>query len=143
MEPLSVAVHAVSNIGQLRAGQNVVIFGAGPVGLLCMAVTRALGATRIIAVDINSTRLEFALGYAATDIFLPPSQDAGEKKMEYSKRVSGVMKKALGLEERGPRSIDIIFDATGAETCIQMALLVVKIGGTFVQVYQRFSQARG
>ncbi|KAL5532589.1 hypothetical protein ACEPAF_4363 [Sanghuangporus sanghuang] len=134
MEPLSVAVHAVSNIGRLRAGQNVVVFGAGPVGLLCMAVARALGAIRIIAVDIVPTRLEFALGYAATDTFLPPLQEANEKKMEYSKKAVGAMKNALGLEERGPNGIDLVLDATGAENCIQMALLVVRIGGTFVQV---------
>ncbi|KAL5529749.1 hypothetical protein ACEPAG_5734 [Sanghuangporus baumii] len=134
LEPLSVAVHAVSNIGKLRAGQKVIVFGAGPVGLLCMAAARALGATRIVAVDIVPTRLEFALAYAATDTFLPPPQGTNEKKMEYSKRAVGVMKNALGLEERGPNSIDLVLDATGAETCIQMALLVVKIGGTFVQV---------
>ncbi|KAL5489771.1 hypothetical protein ACEPAI_4603 [Sanghuangporus weigelae] len=134
LEPLSVAVHAVSNIGQLRAGQKVIVFGAGPVGLLCMAAARALGATRIVAVDIVPTRLEFALTYAATDTFLPPPQGTNEKKMEYSKRAVAVMKNALGLEERGPNSIDLVLDATGAETCIQMALLVVKIGGTFVQV---------
>ncbi|KAL5511103.1 hypothetical protein ACEPAH_4318 [Sanghuangporus vaninii] len=134
MEPLSVAVHAVSNIGKLRAGQNVVVFGAGPVGLLCMTVARALGATRVVAVDIVPARLEFALGYAATDTFLPPLQEANEKKMEYSKKAAGVMMNTLGLEERGPNSIDLVLDATGAETCIQMALLVVRIGGTFVQV---------
>lgn len=32
MEPLSVAVHSVSNLGELRTAQNIAIFGAGPVG---------------------------------------------------------------------------------------------------------------
>ena len=134
MEPLSVAVHAMSNTGKLRAGQNVVVFGAGPVGLLCMAVARALGANRIIAVDINSSRLDFAVGYVATEKFLPPPQEPGEKRIEYSKRSTQIMKSSLGLEERGPNSIDIALDATGAEACIQMSVLVVKFGGTFVQV---------
>ena len=52
IEPLSVGIHSVANIGQLRANQAVVVFGAGPVGLLCMAVAKALGAKRVIAVDI-------------------------------------------------------------------------------------------
>ncbi|KAL5532591.1 hypothetical protein ACEPAF_4365 [Sanghuangporus sanghuang] len=43
LEPLSVAVHAVSNVGQFRHGRNVLVFGAGPMGLLCMAVARVLG----------------------------------------------------------------------------------------------------
>ena len=69
MEPLSVAIHSVSNISQLRTNQTVVVFGAGPVGLLCMAVARALGAARVVAVDIVPARLEFAKAYAATDAY--------------------------------------------------------------------------
>ena len=71
MEPLSVAVHAIANVGALRTGQSVLIFGAGPVGLLAMAVAKGLGASRIVAVDINEERLNFAKGYAATDIYIP------------------------------------------------------------------------
>lgn len=78
MEPLSVAMHAVSNVAQLRAEKAVAVFGCGPVGLLCMvgviiyellarfdsaymqAVAKALGASRIIAIDIVPSRVEFA-----------------------------------------------------------------------------------
>lgn len=73
MEPLSVAVHAIANVGALRTGQSVLIFGAGPVGLLAMAVAKGLGASRIVAVDINEERLNFAKGYAATDVYVPVS----------------------------------------------------------------------
>lgn len=73
MEPLSVAVHAIANVGALRTGQTVLIFGAGPVGLLGMAVAKGLGASRIIAVDINEDRLTFATNYAATDSYIPVS----------------------------------------------------------------------
>ena len=52
MVPLAVAVHSVAILGGFRANQSVVIFGCGPVGLLCMAVAKALGGSRIIAVDI-------------------------------------------------------------------------------------------
>ena len=71
MEPLSVAVHSVSSIGKCQTDQTVIIFGAGPVGLLCMAVAKALGARRVIAVDINEERLLFAKNYAATDTYIP------------------------------------------------------------------------
>ena len=36
-----------------------------------MAVAKSLGARRVIAVDINQERLDFAKSYAATDIYLP------------------------------------------------------------------------
>jgi D-xylulose reductase len=135
MEPLSVAVHAVSSLANFSANQTIAVFGCGPVGLLCMAVAKALGAARIVAIDIVPSRLEFAKSYAATDTFLPPPFEAGETKMAYSKRASALLKQQLGVEERGPNSLDVVIDASGAEVCIQMALLIAKIGGTFVQVF--------
>lgn len=73
MEPLSVAVHSLANVGGVQTGHNVLIMGAGPVGLLAMAVAKGLGAAKIIAVDINTERLDFAKGYAATHIHVPVS----------------------------------------------------------------------
>jgi D-xylulose reductase len=73
MEPLAVGVHSVKTLGQCSTNQIVIVFGAGPIGLLCMAVAKALGARRIIAVDIMKEKLDFAKGYAATDTFIPVS----------------------------------------------------------------------
>ena len=74
MEPLSVAVHGIYNVGKLRTGDTVLIFGAGPVGLLAMGVAKGLGAKKIIAVDINEERLNFAKSYAATHTYTPVSR---------------------------------------------------------------------
>jgi D-xylulose reductase len=99
-----------------------------------MAVAKALGASRIVAVDINQARLNFAKSYVATDIFLPPTLNAGEDKVEYSKRAAEELKQTLGIKDRGPTAIDVVIEASGAETSIQTALFVVKTGGTYVQV---------
>lgn len=37
IEPIAVAVHAINAVARLPPHQNVVVFGAGPVGLMCMA----------------------------------------------------------------------------------------------------------
>jgi len=135
IEPLSVAVHAVANIAGFRATQTIAVWGAGPVGLLCMAVAKAIGAVRVIAIDIVPSRLEFAKSYVATDTFLPPPRNANEAGMEYSKRCADTMMKEFGLQERGGiDTIDVCVDASGAEPSIQTALHVVKVGGTFVQL---------
>ena len=135
IEPLSVAVHAVANLANFRATQAIAVWGAGPVGLLCMAVAKALGAARVIAIDIVPSRLEFAKNYVATDAFLPPAPNPNEDKMEYSKRCADAMMKEFGLQERGgANTVDVAVDASGAEPSIQTALHVVKAGGTFVQV---------
>jgi D-xylulose reductase len=134
MEPLAVGIHSVSNLGGFRANQSIAIFGCGPVGLLCMAVAKALGATRIIAVDIVPARLEFAKEYAATDTYVPLASNDGETKIDYSTRNANAMKQQLGIEDRGSKAIDLVIDASGAEVSIQTAFQVVKSGGTFVQV---------
>jgi D-xylulose reductase len=132
IEPLAVGVHAVYNIGRIRANQNVAVFGAGPVGLLCMAVAKACGANRVIGIDILQSRLDFARKYAATDVFLSPKQNEGESKMDFSKRVAADISKKLNIPDRGENSLDLIIDASGAEVCIQMALFLAKQGGESV-----------
>jgi threonine 3-dehydrogenase len=59
MEPFGIAVHAALE-GTGVSGQAVLINGCGPIGLMCVAAARALGARRIIASDINPLRLNTA-----------------------------------------------------------------------------------
>ncbi|KAM6495787.1 xylitol dehydrogenase [Amanita muscaria] len=134
MEPLSVAVHSVYKLGSLRACESVIVFGCGPVGLLCMAVAKASGASRIIGVDIVSSRLDFAKQYAATDIFLPPTRKEGETNLEYSQRSGKELKQKLNISDRGKDAIDLVVDASGAEVSIQTALYAIKTGGRIIQV---------
>lgn len=49
LEPLSVAVYACQR-GRITLGDNVVIFGAGPVGILCGMVAKSKGASKICIV---------------------------------------------------------------------------------------------
>lgn len=134
MEPLSVGIHSVANTAGLRTNQSIIVFGAGPVGLLCMAVAKALGASRVIAVDIVPSRLEFAKSYAATETYLPPKPQEGESPASYSERNAQAMRDQLRIDERGSRAIDIVIDASGAAASIQTAVHIVRTGGTFVQV---------
>jgi D-xylulose reductase len=134
MEPLSVGIHSVSTIAQVKPNETVAVFGAGPVGLLCMAAARALGARRVIAIDIVQHRLEFAKGYAATDVFLPPARNEGESESDHSRRSVEQMRKDLSIAERGLHSVDVVIEATGAAVCIQSGILLLKPAGTLVQV---------
>ena len=70
VEPLAVACH-VARLADVKAGQDIVIFGAGTIGLLCASVVKAMGGRKIVSVDVNKTRLEFAKGFAATATFRP------------------------------------------------------------------------
>ncbi|MEM1351119.1 MAG: zinc-binding dehydrogenase [Pseudomonadota bacterium] len=62
----------VVNAAGLRAGQDVVVIGAGGVGLNAIQGARIAGARRIVAVDISDEKLEIALSFGATDSILAP-----------------------------------------------------------------------
>lgn len=141
MEPLSVGVHSVFTQAKLQPTQSIAVFGCGPVGLLCMAVAKAIGASRIIAVDIVESRLKFAKTYAATDVFQPPPFYHGESTIDYSRRSAGLLKATLGVEDRGDKAIDVILDASGAEVSIQTGIFIAKVGGTFVQASFNFTSS--
>lgn len=99
-----------------------------------MGVAKALGARRIIAIDIAEHRLEFAKTYAATDGFLPPKMEEGESKQTYSARAAADLKKQYGISDRGDSAINVVIDASGAEVCVQMGFHIIGTGGTYVQV---------
>ncbi|KAL4917058.1 chaperonin 10-like protein [Aspergillus aurantiobrunneus] len=120
MEPLGVAVHIVKQ-ASVTPGQTVVVFGAGPVGLLCCAVAKAFGATKVIAVDIQKQRLEFAKKFAATAMFEPA-------------RVSSTENAARLIEENDlGRGADVAIDASGVEPSVHTGIHVLRPGGTYVQ----------
>lgn len=66
-EPLSVGVHACrrANIGPET---NVLVMGAGPIGLVTLLAARAFGAPRIVIVDVDAYRLSVAKDLGADEI---------------------------------------------------------------------------
>lgn len=122
VEPLAVGVHVVRQ-ADVKPGNSVVVFGAGPVGLLCCAVAKAFGATKVVAVDIVDSRLEFAGRYAATGTFnAMHSKDPNVNAAEIIKRFDLVF------------GADVAIDASGATPSINTCVHVLRTGGTFVQV---------
>jgi len=62
LEPLAIGAHAVRRSG-LRAGDQALVIGGGPIGLGVAVFARALGAS-VIALDINEDRLNFCRDWA-------------------------------------------------------------------------------
>lgn len=120
IEPLAVAVH-ITKQARIQPGNSVVVMGAGPVGLLCAAVAKAFGATKVVSVDIVQSKLDFAKSFAATHTYL-------------SQRVSPEenAKNLIAAADLGAGA-DVVIDASGAEPSIQASLHVVRMGGTYVQ----------
>lgn len=120
MEPLGVAVHIVRQAA-VSPGQSVVVFGAGPVGLLCCATARAFGAAKVIAVDIQAGRLNFAKQYAATATFEPAKTTPAENAQR------------LVDENDIAPGADAVIEASGAEPSVHTGIHALRAGGTYVQ----------
>ncbi|KAF9774826.1 hypothetical protein IL306_007130 [Fusarium sp. DS 682] len=120
IEPLAVAVHIIRQ-AQVTPGNSVVIMGTGPVGLLCGAVARAFGASKIIGIDIVQSKLEFAKELAFTHTYL-------SQRLSAQDNAAAILDKC-DLEQ----GADVVIDASGAEISIQTSLYVVKTGGVYVQ----------
>ena len=70
LEPTSVAI-ATLRKAAIGAGSSLLIAGAGPIGLMCAQVARAMGATRIVVSDPDERRRENGLRFGATGVIAP------------------------------------------------------------------------
>ncbi len=117
-EPLAVALHAVKRAGDLL-GRNVVIAGAGPIGLLVALAARQAGAGKVSIFDLARPPLEKALEIGVDHIYRVGGTDADDplKPFEANKGV-----------------FDIAFEATGALPALASLLRVTRPGGRVVQI---------
>ncbi|KAI0839700.1 GroES-like protein [Hypoxylon sp. FL0890] len=129
VEPVAVAVQ-ICKVADLKAGQTVLVFGCGPIGVLSQAVAKTRGAKKVIGVDISQSRAAFAKSFGADDVFVPewpsfPSADPVETSRSIAERIVN----EFGLGD----GADVVLECTGAEPCIQAGVFATKKGGTYVQ----------
>jgi threonine dehydrogenase-like Zn-dependent dehydrogenase len=108
-EPLSCVVGAVARV-PVQAGDNVVIIGAGPMGLLFAQMYHTLGAGKVIVADISPNRLSFAQKIGLHDVLNPKESDLTE-----------AVRKITGI------GADIVVDAVGNQ--IDTGIKLVRRGG--------------
>ncbi|KZV76907.1 GroES-like protein [Peniophora sp. CONT] len=132
-EPLSVILHAARR-AQLEAGQTVLVYGAGAIGLLACALAKARGARRVVVVDINQARLSFAQenGFAQQTFCLPAAArpKTPEEQLQRAKESGELILEAFKEAD----GFDCIFECTGAEPCIQMAIHTAITGGKLMLI---------
>ncbi|GGE58247.1 L-idonate 5-dehydrogenase [Actibacterium pelagium] len=115
-EPLSVALHAVRQAGEML-GRQVLVTGCGPIGILVILAARRAGASRIVATDISEASLEFAR-YIGADITLNTAEDP----------------EALAPFCKGKGQIDVLFECSGAEVALASALAALRPRGRAIQL---------
>jgi len=107
---LPTAFQAVKNT-EIGQGSSIAIYGAGPVGLLCAAVARMLGAERIFMVDHHAYRLAYAQQtYGVIAINFDDDDDPADtiiKQTPGNRGVDGVVD-AVGFEAKGSTTETIL-----------------------------------
>ncbi len=120
IEPAAVLVHAVERaktVGILRFNSRVVVQGCGPIGLLCIAVLRAMGVENIVAVDGDANRLAFA-------------KEMGAEKSVNFKDHSGIEALAKAVENAfGGHPADFGFQCTGSPVAHANIYKFIRNGG--------------
>jgi L-iditol 2-dehydrogenase len=115
LEPLGVAIHSV-DLGKLKAGMSVGVFGCGPIGLLIIQVAKLSGAGTIVATDKLAHRLQAAKAFGAGHAFLAEN---GRELEEIAAATGG-------------RGVDVAFEASGTQDAVDTTFAAVSIGGKVV-----------
>jgi len=119
-DAISTPYHAVKNRGEVRGGDNVVVFGCGGIGLNIVQVATAFGAN-VIAVDLRDDKLEAAKSLGAVAGFNPSNVERVDK--EIRKLTGGGAD--IGFEAIGnPKTIAALFN------CIRNGGRMVVVGYT-------------
>jgi threonine dehydrogenase-like Zn-dependent dehydrogenase len=78
-EPLSGAWKGTIQYSEMQIGEDVVVIGAGSMGLLCLMVAKAAGAARLIAIDSSEYARKQALSLGATHAIDARAADVKEQ----------------------------------------------------------------
>lgn len=113
-EPMAVARHAVNRTAP-RAGDRVVVFGAGLIGLGAAIGYRSAGVASVVVVDILPARLDKALAVGVDAVVNSAEEDVRTRLEE----LHGAGTDALGAPRAGT---DVYLDAAGAAAVIDTVL---------------------
>lgn len=118
VETLAIGCHAVNRAKPLR-GENVLVIGAGPIGLSVIEFAKLSGAETIV-MDLNRERLEFCKSKMGIQKTIIPGGDETEEKL-----------KELTVDGSWPA---VVIDATGSNKSMSQALSYCAFAGRVVYV---------
>lgn len=115
IEPLAVACHDV-RLGEVTEGENAIVIGGGPIGLLVALVARQKGANVLIS-EVNKNRIDFiqSLGFQTVN---PIEQDLVKTVEEFT---NGAM-------------ADVVFEVSGVQAGVTAMTQLPKVRGRIVMV---------
>jgi len=110
-EPLGNAVHTMLHFP--IENKTVAVLGCGPIGIMGVDVAKAVGAKKVIAIEVNDFRRNLAKKIGADVVINPMTENVI----------------ARVLEETGGAGVDVIGEFSGNKTAIEQAFKYLKSGG--------------
>jgi threonine 3-dehydrogenase len=120
-DPFGNAVHTALSFNLV--GEDILITGAGAIGLMCVKICRFIGARHIVITDINPTRLQMAKEFGATETV----NVSGLSSKEASDALKTVMKN-LNMTE----GFDVGLEVSGQESAVSSMIDTLIAGGKLV-----------
>ncbi|HCB66147.1 MAG: L-threonine 3-dehydrogenase [Tenericutes bacterium GWD2_38_27] len=110
-EPLGNAVHTMLHFD--IKDKTVAVVGCGPIGLMGVNIAKAVGAKKIIAIEVNDYRIKLAKELGADVVINPLKEDVIQRV----------------FEETDGTGIDVVTEFSGNKQAIEQAFKYVKPGG--------------
>jgi len=126
LEPASCAAHGLDKISP-KLGSSVLMFGAGPTGLVLAQMLRQNGGCHVVVAAPQGLKMDLAKKLGAGDEYVELSRE--NPSAQFSK-----------LKSDNPYGFDIVVEATGSPKILEDAIHYVRRGGTLV-VYGVYSAA--
>jgi L-iditol 2-dehydrogenase len=119
-EPTCVAYNAVAYHSRIRPGDHVVVFGPGPIGLMCVQVAKlqSPGQLSIVGTSKDKNRLAIAQQFGADNVIIADEQNVVEEIMSYG-------------DGFGP---DLVLDAVGVSITLKQSIDIVRPGGQITKI---------
>jgi 2-desacetyl-2-hydroxyethyl bacteriochlorophyllide A dehydrogenase len=112
-EPVACIAHGMDMV-QIKFGSEVLIVGAGPIGLLLLQSIKASGGAKITILDVDGEKLRAARELGA-DLALPADGFESER-----------------LKDVAPRGFDSVIDATGIPEIVERSFQFLRKAGTYL-----------
>src|ERR1700744_3675099 len=107
------SMYGLTELGGLVAGESVVVSGPGPIGLLAVAVAKALGASPVFLTGTRDNRLRMGLELGADHVINARTENA----VEAVRRLNG------------GKGVDYVIECSGAPNAVNEAALMLNRGG--------------
>lgn len=119
-EPACVAYNAVAHHSKIRPGDYVVVFGPGPIGLMCIQIAKLFspGKLTVVGLEKDANRLELAKEFGADEVIIAEKQDVVAEVLAYG-------------DGFGP---DLVLDAVGVSATLKQSIDMVRPAGQITKI---------